>query len=427
MDFVTILIRREETKLDGYPRQIAERVEKLLKRFPVVVILGARQVGKSTLAKMLRPNWEYFDLGNPNHFRSIENDPVLFFDDNPDSVIIDEAQMSPKLFLTLRGVVDKKRSSKGRFLLTGSASFNLMKNVSESLAGRVGILELSPFKVSEKSKKPLSHFFELFESPIVPEQLSMLKNLKATSTVSVIKTNILGGGYPEPSLTSDSEFRLDWMENYFETYLNRDIRAMFPRIELLKYRRVVSMLSSLSGTILNKSEIARSAEISEKSCRDYLDIISGTYFWRNIPAFTTSKIKTSQKLPKGHFRDSGLTLFLQNIHNKSQLDVYPKLGNVFESFVVEEILRGIDCTNARNVGVYHFRTKAGGEIDLVLEGSFGLLPIEVKFQSNTTRKQLTSMDNFIDLHNIPLGIVVNNCEKPSKISEKIIQIPVSSI
>ena len=217
------------------------------------------------------------------------------------------------------------------------------------------------------------------------------------------------------------------MDNYFNTYINRDMRSLLPRIDIIKYQRVIKMLSSVSGTIINKSELARSAETSEKSIRDYLQIISGTFFWRELPAFKTPKIKTTSALPKGHFRDSGLLLFLQNIFNVEDLEFYPKLGNAFESFAVEEVIRGVQAVRSRNVNAYHFRTKAGGKIDLVMEGSFGLLPIEIKYQSNTTKKQLTSMSNFIEMHKLPYGLVINNCEAPSMITENILQLPAGCI
>jgi predicted AAA+ superfamily ATPase len=120
-------------------------------------------------------------------------------------------------------------------------------------------------------------------------------------------------------------------------------------------------------------------------------------------------------------------LFLQNIFTPETLEFYPKLGNVFESFVVEELIRGVQAVAARNLSFYHFRTKAGGEIDLILEGSFGLLPIEIKYQSNTTKKQLTSMINFIELHQLAYGLVANNCESPSMVTEKIMQIPITCL
>lgn len=413
--------------MDALKRNLQARIEQLSANFPIIVILGVRQCGKSTLAKIVGRDWKYYDLENLNHLERISNDPVLFFKENNEHVIIDEAQIYPQLFATLRGVVDEQRENNGRFILTGSASFELMKNVSESLAGRVAIIELEPMKMNELEGKPLSEFFSLFEKRLSLDDLDELRNLKSSRTIKDINHYLLKGGYPQPVLRADNDFFLDWMENYFNTYINRDMRSLFPRIDFMKYQRVIKMLSSISGTIVNKSELARSVECSEKSIRDYLQIISGTFFWRELPAFKTSKIKTTSSLPKGHFRDSGLVLFLQNIFTPDALEFYPKLGNVFESFVVEELIRGAQAVAARNLRLYHFRTKAGGEIDLVLEGSFGLLPIEIKYQSNTKKKQLTSMINFIELHQLPYGLVVNNCESPSLITENIMQIPVACL
>ena len=187
------------------------------------------------------------------------------------------------------------------------------------------------------------------------------------------------------------------------------------------------MLTQLSGTVVNKSEVARSVEVSEKSIRDYMEIVSGTFFWRDLPAFLTPKVKTTLKLPKGHFRYSGLGLFLQNIHTKQDLDNFPKLGNYFESFVVEEIIRGFESARVRNLKYFHFRTKAGGEIDLILSGSFGLLPIEVKYASNVKAKQITALKQFVDLHNLEMGIVISNTTEPAMITDKIIQLPACCI
>ena len=413
--------------MDALNRNMQTRIKQLSANFPIIVILGVRQCGKSTLAKSVGRDWKYYDLENPNHLERIKSDPVLFFRENNQHVIIDEAQTYPQLFATLRGVVDERRDINGRFILTGSASFELMKNVSESLAGRVAVIELEPMKMNELKKEPLSDFFSIFEKKLSRDDLTDIKKLKSLRTLKDVNHYLLKGGYPQPVLQENRDFFLDWMENYFSTYINRDMRNLFPRIDILKYQRVIKMLSSISGTIVNKSELARSAESNEKSIRDYLQIISGTFFWRELPAYKTSKIKTTTSLPKGHFRDSGLLLFLQNIFTQEELEFYPKLGNVFESFVVEELIRGVQAVAARNVKTYHFRTKAGGEIDLILEGSFGLLPIEIKYQSNTSKRQLTSMTNFIKLHQLPYGVVVNNCDSPSLITENIIQVPIAAL
>lgn len=413
--------------MDGKKRNLEQKINKLLKLFPVVVILGARQCGKSTIAKMSRESWKYFDLENQTDFLRIEDDPTLFFRENSDHVIIDEAQRSPKLFETLRGVVDKDRSTKGRFILTGSASFELMKNISESLAGRAAVIELAPFKVNEFFDKKLPSFYDIFNSKVSSLNLDFLKGIKIHTEHSQMKEIFLKGGYPEPVISSDDYFHASWMENYFEQYINRDIRSLYPKLDIIKYRRIISMLSSLSGTIVNKADLARSVEIGEKSVKDYIDIIAGTYFWRSLPAFQTSKIKTMSKLPKGNFIDSGLALFLQNITTLEELNNYPALGRLFESFIVEEVIRGIQATFATNLECFHVRTKAGGEIDLLVQGSFGVVPIEIKYGSSTPKRKLKFLEHFIQLHNLPYAIVINNSERVEMLTEKIIQIPAGAI
>ncbi len=395
--------------------------------FPVVIIVGARQCGKSTLARMCGKDWKYYDLENYRDYERIDSDPILFFEENTEKVIIDEAQKSPKLFEILRGVVDGERKKKGRFILTGSASFELLKNVSESLAGRAAVVELDPFKINEFENVALSRFFSIFENKISKSNIAYLKKIPVRFKNNLLKKYFLVGGFPEPVLEKKKGFHANWMENYFDQYINRDLRTFYSKLDIIKYRRVVSMLSTLSGTIVNKAEIAKSAEIGERTVKDYMDIISGTFFWRSLEAFRTPKIKTTQKLPKGHFSDSGLELFLQNIQSKEELERCPYLGRYFESFVAEEIIRGIRATKAVNIQIYHLRTKAGGEIDLVVQGSFGLLPIEIKYGSSTTSRQLTFLKSFIELHNLPYGVVINNSDRVEMITDKIIQIPAGAI
>lgn len=413
--------------MDGKKRNLERKINSLLDMFPVVVILGVRQCGKSTLAKMVRKDWKYFDLEDFQDFTRINDDPTLFFEENSENIIIDEAQKSPRLFETLRGVIDKKRNKRGRFILTGSASFELIKHISESLTGRVATINLSPFCTNEFLEQPLSPFYSIFEKKLSSKNLTDLKKLSIKKSYEQLKQNFLKGGYPEPVLRDNEIFYGEWMQNYFEQYINRDMRSLYPKLNIIKYRRVVSMLSTLSGTIINKAEIAKSVEISEKAVKDYMDILSGTFFWRNIPAYKTPKIKTTSKLPKGIFIDSGLALFLQQIYTMEDLDRFSSLGRYFESFIVEELIRGITATSAYNVKFYHLRTKAGGEIDLIVEGSFGLIPIEIKYGSTTPKNKLKFLESFIELHDLPLGIVVNNSRRVEMITSKIIQIPAGAI
>ncbi len=408
-------------------RNIQSKINELLGFFPVVIILGVRQCGKTTLAKMLRPDWRYLDLERSRDYDLISNDFEFFIKENPSSLIIDEAQRFPELFQELRGVIDKDRKIKDRFLLTGSSSIELIKNVSESLAGRVGIVELGTFKVNEVYSLSLPEFYKIFEQEINNSTINFLKQITPEINHDQSMNVFLKGGYPEPVLEQNEKFWSAWMDNYVQTYVQRDIRTLFPRLDLVKYRRFISMLSALTGTIINRSQVGRSLDVSEKSIRDYLEIAEGSYIWRNISSYETSISKSVVKMPKGNLRDSGLSHFLQGIANRKQLVSHPNVGRSFEAFISEEIIKGLQATEITNWHYHYFRTRNGSEVDLVLEGSFGTLPVEIKFGSAVKQRQLQSIKNFVYKNDLPLGIVVNYCEYPELIADRIMQVPATCV
>jgi predicted AAA+ superfamily ATPase len=395
--------------------------------FPAVIILGVRQCGKTTLAKMLRPDWHYLDLERSRDFDFVTRDFEFFIKEHPHSVIIDEAQRYPALFQELRGVIDRTRKIKNRFLLTGSSSFDLIKNVSESLAGRAGLVELGTFKTNETFAIGLPNFYDIFSNNINHTTIDFLKALDPVISHDQLMQAFLRGGYPEPVLEKSDRFYDAWMENYIQTYIQRDIRALFPRLDLIKYQRFISMLSALSGTIINRSQVGRSLDISEKAIRDYLQIAEGSYIWRIIPCYEKSASKSMVKMPKGYIRDSGLIHFIQGITQRKQLPNYPNVGTAFEAFISEEMLKGIQATEIVNWNYYYFRTRNGAEIDLILEGSFGTLPVEIKFGSMIKQRQIQTLKNFVYKNNLPLGIVINNSDDVQLVADRILQLPATYI
>lgn len=408
-------------------RNLETKINELLVYFPVVIILGVRQCGKTTLAKMLRPDWQYFDLERSRDFDFVTRDFEFFIKEHPYSVIIDEAQKYPALFQELRSVVDRDRKHKNRFLLTGSSSLDLIKNVSESLAGRVGLVELGTFKANETYALGLPNFYKILNKNLNHTTIDFLKGLEPEISHNQLMQAFLKGGYPEPALEKDDRFYDAWMENYIQTYIQRDIRTLFPRLDLVKYQRFVSMLSALSGTIINRSQVGRSLDISEKAIRDYLQIAEGSYIWRNTPSYEKSTNKSVVKMPKGNIRDSGLTNFIQGITQREQLLNYPNVGAAFEAFISEEIIKGIQATKVVNWNHYYFRTRNGAEIDMILEGPFGTLPIEIKFGSMIKQRQIQTLKKFVYKNNLPLGIVINNSDVVQLVAERILQLPATYI
>lgn len=407
-------------------RNAERNINVLLSFFPVVLIVGARQTGKTTLARKCCPGWSYYDLQKGSDFDFISRDYDFFFRENDKHIIIDEAQELPKLFKELRGVIDSDRQSKGRFVLTGSSSPDLLKEASDSLAGRIGIIEIGTLKMNETQELPLPSFYNLFkESLNIKNSISLLKEIKITESDTI--KYFLKGGYPEPTLADDSNFYRQWMDNYYQTYINRDVKSLFPKLNSVKYRRFVDILSSLSGTIINKASVGRSIDVSEVTIRDYLEIAHSTFIWRLIPSYTNSKIKSVIKMPKGIFRDSGLAHYLAGIESREQLIRYNSVGSSFEGFVIEEILKGLKTLDIGRWDYYYYRTRNGSEVDLILEGSFGLLPVEIKFGSHTMLKQLTSLRKFIADNNLEFGIVINNSKEVQMLCDNVIQVPVGCI
>jgi len=411
----------------GKKRAIEKKINRLLELFPVVAIVGPRQCGKSTLVKQLRPDWKYYDLESPDDYQLISSDPVAFFALNTKNVIIDEAQQYPDLFRVLRGVVDSDRKRKGRFILTGSSSPDIVKGITESLAGRIATVEMWPFKQSEYCETGLPDMFELLtDGAVKPDDFLQLQpSQRLDQTMRVW----FKGGFPEPLIESEKnpDFHLQWMENYIMNYVGRDIRMLFPRLHIHNFRRFLTLLAQFSGHQLNMSDMARALEVSVSTIKDYLDIIHQTFLWRNLEPYTKNSLKKVQKARKGFFRDQGLLHFFLKINDLNSLLIHPVAGFSFESFVIEEIIRGLQATMATQLEFNYYRTIDKSEIDLVIDGSFGTIPIEVKLNSIVNRKALRGLKNFLTDTKTNYAILINRGKRIELIADKIIQIPVNYI
>jgi predicted AAA+ superfamily ATPase len=296
--------------------------------------------------------------------------------------------------------------------------------LSDSLAGRVGIIQVGTLKANEFYQKPLSGFYDLFANMHVRKTIDLAS--PALSNVQM-RHCWLYGGYPEPLLANDPTFYQDWMNNYYSTYINRDISRLFPRLNKIVYQRFISTLSSLSGTIINKADLARSIEVSEKSISEYLQIAEQTYIWRNIECDANSKVKSLVKRPKGLLTDSGLQHYLQKITDMEQLLCHPNSGRSFESFIIEEIIKGITASGITNVDFQYYRTAKGAEVDLIVTTSAGKIPIEIKMAKSVPLKQLSSLTKYIDDNDLPFGLLLNQSDHIFWLTEKILQVPIGAL
>jgi len=407
---------------------LEDKLNRLLEMFPVVAIVGPRQCGKSTLVRQLRPEWRYYDLESPDDYLLISSDPLAFFSLNRAAVIIDEAQQYPDLFPVLRGVIDSDRKKKGRFILTGSSSSEIAKGVTESLAGRIATVEMWPFKQCEYYENTIPDFYSLLVENHT--QIDDFLNLKNRLSLAESMNVWFKGGFPEPLIESEKnpEFYDQWQENYLKDYIGRDVRGLFPRLNIHSFRRFLTLLAQFSGHQLNMSEMARALEISVTTVNDYLDIIHQTFLWRNLPPFTKNRLKKVQKAKKGFFRDQGLLHSVLKIRDLDSLLIHPVAGVSFESFVIEEIIRGLQSTMATGLDYAYYRTVDKSEVDLVIDGANGPVPIEIKLSSTVNRtRDLRGLNNFIKDTGVNLGILVNRGRRVEQLTKKIVQLPVNHL
>jgi len=396
-------------------------IKELLGYFPCIAITGVRQCGKTTLLNQLPPQWKIYDLEKGSDFDIINRDPDLFFRLNPDTIALDEAQLLPQIFSSLRVAIDADRNKNGRFIITGSSSPELLRSISESLAGRVAIVEMSPLSLSEANNNEQPEIYSLIEQTDTTAK-AFLNLTPSNISISQQHDYWMRGGYPELWLKKSPRFTKLWMQNYLKTYIERDIIQLFPGLNREKYRLFIKMLGQLSGNIINYSQIARTLAISQPTVREYFNIAHGTFVWRHIPAFEKNIHKRTIKHPKGYLRDSGLLNHFLHIQKLDDLLAHPVMGHSWESMVIENLLRGLTIQGL-SFDYFHYRTSAGAEVDLVLEGEFGLIPVEIKYAQKVSLRSLGGIQSFMKDFNCTYGIVISNAERIHLIDNKLINIP----
>ncbi len=334
-------------------RHLLKELLEQLKHNPSVALLGARQTGKTTLAKKTvtssRNNALYLDLESSRDFRKLE-DAETFFENNKDKlVIIDEIQIMPGLFRTLRPVIDRNRKS-GRFLLLGSASPSLVKGVSETLAGRIAYIELSPFSILET----------------VPRHAKQ-ENLW------------LRGGFPRSLLAKNNSVSMHWRKSFIKSYIQLELSQMF-HVDLTPatIQNFWQMLAHYNGSIWNAHTFATSLGVTAPTVRRYLDYMEGAFLIRRLNPWYVNAKKRLVKSPKVFMRDSGILHALLNIDSLNELYGHPAVGNSWEGFVIEQIVQLLP----EYIRPYYYRTHDGAESDLILvKGIKPVASIEIKLSN----------------------------------------------
>lgn len=405
-------------------RSAEKTLLELLDLFPAVVIIGSRQCGKTTLMHTIAgEKRKFLDLERQADQELIAGDPDLFLKLNKGPLAIDEAQLVPGLFPALRVAIDDDRQP-GRFVLSGSSSPDLLKNISETLAGRIATLPLAPFTFAELCGSPAPHLAHCIENRIPLEQWPA--HLSERGTEGDLFRYWLQGGFPEPALKKSNRYRRLWFDNYSTTYIQRDIARLFPGLNRERYQIFLRLLAQQSGQIINMSDIARLIEVSVPTVKDYYRIAQGTFLWRQLPSWSPQTTKRIIKHPKGFLRDSGLLHHQLHITDIDMLLTHPAGGRSFEGMVIEQILRQLEFS-AIGFEAFHFRTSTGFEVDLILEGQFGRIAIEVKRGSMVKKQSVARLAQYVDEFKATCGIIIHNDRECRLLDNRIIGIPARMI
>ena len=359
-------------------RHFSDRLNRLLRTFPVVCILGARQCGKTTFIKSALPTWRYLDMEKPSDAAPLAEDPEHALGRLEHHFILDEVQRLPPLFPVLRSFVDRHRRRTGQVVLLGSASFSLIGQVSESLAGRVGFLDMTPFHWDE------------------------IQGRRKGATLSALWHR---GGFPDAFLAPSDQIRTDWFDAYTRTFIERDLSALGIGVSAPRMRRLWMMLAHANGAIWNASQLAASLGVTYHTINRYTDILEQTFLIRTLQPYFANIGKRFVKSPKVYFRDTGLLHYFLGIRDAGSLAVHPARGASWEACVVEHIVSAFQRL-APGSQAYYWRTAAGAEVDLLVEERGRLLPLEIKLHSSPSRRDAPGLISCMKDLGLPKGYVL---------------------
>lgn len=352
--------------------------------FQALLITGPRRSGKSTFSLHIQKLWgggSYVTFDTPLEQVRFKEDPEGFFLSLKTPAVLDEVQNVPEIFNYLKAQIDKNPHKRCSYILTGSQQFQMMRHVSESLAGRILIRELHPFCLAEilqtRESRIKKNIDKILNSDV---SLDLDVNSKNVIDKSFIAKALAQGGFPQVVLAPSAQDQTDWFNAYVETYVQRDVRALSNVQDLAKFSRFVTLVAGRSAQIINYSELGKDIGINYKTSQHYLSLLETSYLWKSMPPFfKAGSEKRLSKSHKGIFADSGLAMFLLGLHANS-VQRNPLFGALFESFIIMEMTK-LFAAFGHRVNLLHFRTGEKHEVDVVIEQGLSLIPIEIKCSS----------------------------------------------
>lgn len=391
-------------------RFLTSRLQHLAANFPVVVLSGARQVGKTTLLQHVFGGQAEIVVFDPvQDIGNARQDPDLFLDNHPPPVILDEVQFVPQLVAALKRRVDRQRQP-GQYLLTGSQQWHVLRTLAESLAGRAVFLDLEGFCLGEMAgAEPSSAWLPAWlEDPVG----FMAQRRARLAPVSSPYERVWRGSLPDAT-TLPLDTLADFWGAYFRTYVERDVRLLTEVSDWHAFGRFVRLAAALTGQEINSSHLGRELGITPQTARRWLDLLVATFQWFEVPAFSGNAVKRVSGKAKGYLADTGLACWAQAISAPAALGGHPLWGHLFESFVAGELRKQLALLSPAP-RLHHWRSAGGAEVDLLLERDGRFFPIEVKGKTKVSRSDARGITAFREAYpklEVAPGLVVCLCER----------------
>ena len=382
-------------------RELEKKILSLSEGFSAVALTGPRQSGKSTLLKHLfKDTHNYVTFDDPSIRERAISDPKLFLEELGKKVIIDEIQYIPEILSYIKMSIDNERNLAGKFILTGSQQFSLTKNLGDSLAGRIGILELLPFSINEIKSSPLG------------------RNLN--STLGLFINACLKGSFPEVVL-KDKNHSKEWYASYINTYLERDIRSIYDIGNLREFNRFLQLLASRTSQILNFSTYSNELGVSVNTIKKWISILEASRIIYLLPPYYETFGKRISKSPKIHFLDVGLVCYLVGITEKSHLINGPMAGQLFETFCIQETVKAY-FNKGLKPNLFYVRTQNDLEVDLIIKIAQNIFPVEIKFSKTIKPSMSSGLSRFKKVFsklNIQKGKILSLSEEEIKLTSNV--------
>ena len=411
------------TKVTGMykNRNLSAKTLRLFETFSVVVLAGARQTGKTTLLQHLFPDADYVVFDPVIDVENAREDPELFLDNHRCPLVLDEIQYAPELVSVINRRVEAARSP-GMYILTGSQQWQVLKSIAESLAGRAVFVDLGGFSIGEQLNN--SDGDNWLSDWINSPSTFLEKTHQCYELPCTLYELLWRGQLPDATLLPMDVMGDYWLA-YERTYIERDVRVLAELSDWQQFGRFLRLCAALSSQEINYSQLGRDIGLTPRSARHWLDLLTATFQWFKISAFKGNLVKRVSSKPKGYFTDTGLMCHAQQISSPRALPAHPLAGSLFETLVVNEVLK-LSIRLSGRIAFHHWRSAGGAEVDLILESDGVFYPMEIKLASNPRRRDTSGLEAFRKSYpqlNIAPGIILSPSRQVNQISPTVWSLP----